>query len=134
MRLPRVAGADEGGEAHGEVGLEALGDGEEAGVAPDAGGASADGLAGELAAGGIKVVGDFQGGEAVWTSREWAIAVAFATLVAFQFVRGTGILHWLSLRGKGQVLDVLSFGGDEETGCSSACGTACSESHVPRFP
>ena len=74
MRLPRLRCADERGEAYGEVGLEAFGDGEQRGVAPDVGWAGGDGFAGEDAADGFEVVGDFERGEAVGAGGEGLVA------------------------------------------------------------
>jgi hypothetical protein len=55
MRLPRSLCAQQRREADGEVGLKALRDGEQLPVAPDAGRAGGDGLAGEAAADGVEV-------------------------------------------------------------------------------
>ncbi len=67
--------ADERGEAYGEVGLEAVGDGEERGVAPDVSWAGGDVFAGEDAADGFEVVDDFEGGEAIGAGGEGLVAV-----------------------------------------------------------
>jgi len=91
--LAEVGGADERGKAYGKVGLEAFGDGQETGVAPDAGRTGGDGLTGKLAAGRIKIVHNFEGCDAVWAGRERLVAVAFATFVALELIRGTGIVH-----------------------------------------
>ena len=92
--LAEVFGADERGEAYGQIGLEAFGDGQEGGVAPDVGGAGGDVLAGEVAAGGFEVVGDFEGGQAVGAGGERLVAEALAALVALQLIRlSTGIIH-----------------------------------------
>ena len=79
--------ADERGEAYGEVGLEAFGDGEESGVAPDVGGAGGDVFQGEDAAGCFEVVGDFEGGEAVGAGGEGLVAEPLAALVALSSYR-----------------------------------------------
>ena len=72
--LAEILCADERGEAYGEVGLEAFGDGEESGVAPDVGGAGGDVFLGEDAADGFEVVGDFEGGETVGAGGEGLVA------------------------------------------------------------
>ncbi len=72
--LAEVFCADERGEAYGEVGLEAFGDGEESGVAPDVGRAGCNVFSGEDAAGGFEVIGDLEGGEAVGACGERVVA------------------------------------------------------------
>ena len=59
--LAEILCTDQRGEAYGQVRLEALGDGQQSGVAPDVGRAGGDGFAGEDAAGGFEVVDDFEG-------------------------------------------------------------------------
>ena len=86
--LAEILGADERREAYGKVGLEALGDGQQRGVAPDVGRAGGDGLAGEDAADGFEVVGDLERGEAVGAGGERLVAEALAALVALQLVAG----------------------------------------------
>ena len=110
------------------------------GVAPDAGGAGGDVFAGEVAAGGFEVVGDFEGSQAVGAGGEGLVAEALAALVAVQLdTRRTGIIHCTLLRvGEGSgCFDCVSPGeclmaGKEEMRVQPMhAGTACSESHVP---
>ena len=86
MRLPRFVALDQRREANGKVGLEAVGNGEQRGVAPDVGGAGGDGLAGEDAASGFQVVGDFERSQAVGAGGEGLVAETLAALVALQLV------------------------------------------------
>jgi hypothetical protein len=127
--------ADEWSESYREVGLEAVGDGEESGVAPDVCGTGGDVFFGEDAADGFEVVGDFERGEAVWAGGEGLVAVPFTALVALQLIPATGIVHDALSERKG-ILSFLTFlfGGVRREGemrVQALIRTAGTESHVP---
>ncbi len=133
MRLPEILCADERGEAYGEVGLEAFGDGEQSGVAPDVGRAGGDVFLGEDAADGFEVIGDFEGVETVGAGGEGLIAKSLATLVALQLVPATGVVHQTLSEGKSdELFDFFSLGGPSgKLKYGAAFWAECSESHVP---
>ena len=101
--LAKALRADERREAYRQIRLEAVWNRQQTLVPPDVRGPGFNRFAGELAAGGVEVVGDLKRCEAIGASREGAVAVAFAALIALQLVRNTGILHLLSLSRRGCV-------------------------------